>query len=134
MRNFRIGCREVADALGGQVNNKSCLALFLLLGLILGLMLGSGATCTRKADPIILEKDCISRVIDWDYALVLRYVVRNDGEDGMVKVIGEIRDGGYYRKDVTIYLYKGQTYSGELVFTKPTIWGSYTWTLTAHAD
>lgn len=115
-----------------SMKHKRMLLLFLLLVVSL---VGTGGICTtEKAKPVILERDCIERFVGLDYALVIRYTVRNDGDSGYIKVVGVITNSGRYQKEARFYLNEGQSYSGELVFTKPTIWETYGYSVGAFAE
>ena len=108
-------------------------SIALLLAIIL-LTLTTGGTCTEKAKPVILERDMVERFVGLDYALVVRYTVRNDEAAGYVKVIAVVTNSGRYQKDARIYLNEGEARSGEFVFTKPTIWETYGYSVAAYAD
>ena len=57
---------------------------------------------------------------DLDYQVQVDYIVKNRGSDGQVTIYAELNQGGFWKKEQTVFIAEGATQKVTFTFPEPT--------------
>jgi len=105
---------------------------------VLILLLLSTLSCTAGPKPEIVGYDASSGFENFDYTVYITIRVKNNGQDGNIKVTATIQNGSYWKKDTRIFIASDQTEDVIIAFPEAELLdvglGGYQYTVDAEPD